>query len=111
MWSAFDISASGLAASAARLSTAASHVAKAFTGGSAPNVPPPQPASSASPAAAPVAGLPASGATAVAAQQQASDEPASWMVEVLNARTAYRANAAVMKVAEKMADETINTIA
>ena len=33
------------------------------------------------------------------------------MVEVLNARTAYRANAAVMKVAEKMADETINTIA
>jgi flagellar basal body rod protein FlgC len=52
-----------------------------------------------------------SGATAVAAQQQAADsDPTSWMVEVLKARTAYRANAAVMKTAEKMSQETIDTI-
>ena len=108
MWSAFTISASGLAASAAQLSTAASKVAKSFTGGPAPEVPPPQPAASAPPAGAPVAGPRLSGTTAVAAQQQS--EPASWMVEILNAKAAYRANAAVMKTTEEMAKATIDTI-
>lgn len=108
MWSALTISASGLAASAAQFSSAASKVARCFTGGPAPEVPPPQPAASATPAAAPVAGPRLTGTTAVAAQSQ--DEPASWMVEILKAKTAYRANAAVMKVAEEMTKTTIDTI-
>ncbi len=106
MCSAFSISASGLAASAAQLSKAAGKVVDAFTGGPAPNVPQPQPAVSAPPAAAPVAG-PLAGTTKVAAQQS---EPASWMVEILRAKAAYSANLAAAKAAEEMTKTTIDTL-
>jgi flagellar basal body rod protein FlgC len=43
----------------------------------------------------------------VAAQ---SDEPTSWMVEILQAKAAYRANVAAEKAAQSMAKSTIDLI-
>lgn len=107
MWNAFSISASGLAASAAQLSSAAGKVANAFTGGSAPQVPQAQPA--APPPAAPPAANPLSAGTLVAAQSSnPAANPASWMVEILEAKAAYSANAAMLKTADQMARQTVD---
>ena len=89
-----------------RFSTAASRVVEGLAGGPAPNVPQPQPAAAPSPGTAPVAG-PLAGSSVVAAQ---TNEPASWMVEILRAREAYRANVAVMKTADEMSKSTIDLI-
>ena len=107
MSNAFSISASGLANSAASFSKAAGQLVRAFAGGPAPKDPGPQPASASPPGAAPVAGSPA-GASAVAAQQQA--EPASWMVEILRARAAYRANAEAMQAEDNVARASVDLI-
>lgn len=102
----FASCASGLAVSAAKFSTAAGKVASGSSGGPAPEVPQPQPASASPPGAAPVAG-PLAGSSAVNAQQ---GDTTSWMVEILRARDAYRANLETMKVADKMAKSTVDLI-
>ncbi|MDE2463057.1 MAG: hypothetical protein KGO02_05010 [Alphaproteobacteria bacterium] len=103
MWNALSISAGGLAASAAQLTSAASKLVTAFTGPSTPPAPAtPAPVPSSTPASRPLAS-----ATAVAAQ---NDTPASWMVEILSAKYAYRANLDALKTADQLAQKTIDTI-
>jgi flagellar basal body rod protein FlgC len=106
MWNAFSISASGLAASAAQLTNAASKLVNAFTGPAAAPAPAAAQAASASAPATP-ASRPLSGATAVAAQNAT---PNSWMVEILSAKYAYRANLDALKSADAMAQKTIDTV-
>ena len=105
MWNAFSISASGLTASAAQLSSAASKLVNAFSGSASP---PAQATTQATPAA-PVtpSSRPLTSATALAAQ---NTTPNSWMVEILSAKYAYRANLAALKGADKLAQKTIDTI-
>ena len=108
MWNAFSISASGLATSAAQLTSAASKLVNAFTGtASAPTQATPQVASAPSVPSATPATRPLAGATAVAAQNAT---PNSWMVEILSAKYAYRANLDALKSADKMAQKTIDTL-
>ncbi len=105
MWNAFSISASGLAASAAQLTSAASKLVNAFGGTAAP--PAAAPAQATPAAAATPSSRPLAGATAVAAQNAT---PNSWMVEILSAKYAYRANLDALKSADQLAQKTINTV-
>ena len=103
MWNALSISASGLAASAAQLTSAAGKLVNAFAG-------PVAPPTAAKPAPAPsttTSSPPLASATAMAAQ---NTSPASWMVEILSAKYAYRANLEALKTAEQLAQKTIDTI-
>ena len=103
MWNAFSISANGLAASATQLTSAASKFVNAFAG-----TPKPPAQTQAAPAApATQASSPLTSATAVAAQNAA---PSSWMVEILSAKYAYRANLDALKSADKLTQKMIDTI-
>ena len=105
MWNAFSISASGLATSAAQLTSAASKLVNAFTGTPSPAAQATTQTAPAAPATPP--SRPLAGATAVAAQNAT---PNSWMVEILSAKYAYRANLDALKSADKMAQKTIDTV-
>lgn len=102
MWNALSISASGLAASAAQFTRAASKIANAS--GSEP-VPTAQPAP-APPSKAPAA--PSLSPSAAVPLQ--SGNPQSWMVEILAAKSAYRANAAAMKAAAQTQQSAIDLV-
>lgn len=103
MWNTFSISASGLAASAGQLTSAASKLVNAFTGTASP----PVQAAAAQSAPATPPSRPLASATVVAAQ---AAPPNSWMVEILSAKYAYRANLDALKNADKQAQKTIDTI-
>jgi len=105
MMDALSISASGLAANAAKLSTAAGEIAGAFISRPEPSTPRPQPVPSASPATAPAA-APLT-PSAVMLQQNGA---VIGMVDMIEASAAYRANIAVLKTADKLAQATVNML-
>lgn len=106
MWNTIS---NGLASSAAQFASAASGLIRSVTPATT-SPPPSQPA----PAGTPTAPAPsspsspaASGATAVAAQ---GSDPSSWMVQILQAQSAYQANISVAKTADAMAQQAINMV-
>lgn len=105
MWNAMTISASGLAASAAQFSRAASKIANAFDNDAGPASPGTAQPVPASPPNAPPAAPVLAGSNAVAVQQ---DQPSSWMVEILKAKAAYRASAAAFNAASQMQRQAID---
>jgi flagellar basal body rod protein FlgC len=100
-----SISASGLAASAAKLSTAAGKIAGAFVSRPEPSNPRPQPVPSASPATAPAA-APLAPSTVMPRQ----DGAVTGVVGMIEASAAYRANIAVFKTANKLAQATVSML-
>lgn len=105
MAEALAISLSGLAANAAKLSTAATEIVRAFASRPEPSNPPPQPAPSASPATGPVA-APLSPSAAFLQEDSAE----KGFVDLIEARTAYRANLATLKTANDMAGAAIDML-
>lgn len=99
------ISQSGLAASAAKLSTAATEIVRAFANRPEPSSPQPQPVPSAPPATGPVA---APLAPSVAALRDG--DAVTGMVDFIEARTAYRANLAMLKTADVLTGTMIDTL-
>ena len=105
MMDALSISASGLAANAAKLSTAADEIAGAFVNRPEPSNPRPQPVPSASPAT-----VPAAAPLAPSAVMQQQDGAVTGIVDMMEASAAYRANIAVLKTADKLAQATVNML-
>lgn len=99
------ISQSGLTASAAKLSTAATEIVRAFANRPDPSNPQPQPVPAAPPATGPVA-APLAPAAAVLRDGDA----ATGMVDFIEARTAYRANLAMLKAADALTGATIDIL-
>lgn len=105
MTGAMAISGSGLAASAAKLSMAATEITRAFASRPEPSRPPPQPV----PSAPPATGSVAAPLAPSAAVMQGNDAEGG-MVEMIEARAAYRANLAVMKVSDALTRATVDIL-
>lgn len=105
MAEALAISLSGLAANAAKLSTAATEIVRAFASRPEPSNPPPQPAPLASPATGSAA-VPLAPSAATLGEGDAE----KGFMDLIEARTAYRANLATMKTADDMAGAAIDML-
>ena len=99
------VSLSGLTASAERISTAASQIARAFASGQSPATPTAQRVRSEMTGGEASPALLSPSAVSV----QESDLARS-MVDIIEGRAAYAANAAMIKANDKMAQATIDNL-